>query len=230
MDRVTTIFPIFCCAGFALIFPVTSLAFEGHVELGFGHTRSKPDIENASYGIIDDSSLDKTGDAVHILFGTPITKDLMVEIAYRDFGTTLSDVDNFWLKQETQTYDLQLKYRFFNKGKISLHVAAGITNWHSKLEQQFWFTSTLDPLWRWGAKTVEKTSDYTPKIGLGLRYMITDRVSIGVQYNYYRRLGDGEKVINREKIPYGDLVGALTGHQPLKFSLETYNLTFGYRF
>lgn len=210
--------------------PGTSLGFEGHLEVGTGTTRSKPNIEYLSDGLMDDSLFDKTGDASHILLGTSIAKDLMVEIGYRDLGTTLSDVEDFLLKQETKTYDLQLKYRFFNQGKLSLHVSAGITNWHSKLEQQFWFTSTLDPLWRWGAKTVEKTSGYTPKFGLGLSYMISDRISIGVKYDYYRRLGNGEEIVDVEKIPYGDLVGALTGHQPLKFSLETYNLTLGYRF
>ena len=132
------------------------------------------------------------------------------------------------LKQESVSYDFQLKYRFFTQGRWSLDLLLGIANWHSKLKQEIWLP--VSPTSTWGAKTEEKASGFSPKLGLGIDYRVSDHLGIGVHYNYYRRLGGGEEIIDRVKLTLGDLVGASNGQDPLKFSLESYSLNLSYRF
>jgi opacity protein-like surface antigen len=132
------------------------------------------------------------------------------------------------LTQTSKAYELQLDCIFYNWGSLSLHASAGIANWHSSLEQQFWLQVT--PTFIWGDKTVERTSGYTPKIGVGLKYRLNDQMSVGLQYDYYRRLCNGKEMIDRYSLLIGDLVMAATGHEPLAFRLDTFELTFGYHF
>jgi hypothetical protein len=208
-------------------YPDSSHSFEGYIELGLAKSHSNPDINRLSNGIFTSDSLDKRGEAGHISLGTAITENLMAEISYRDFGTTLSDSDSL-MKQESVSYDLQLKYRFFTQGKWSFHGLFGIANWHSKLKQELWLQ--VNPSLISGAKTEERTLGFSPKLGVGLDYRVTDNLSIGLDYEYYRRLGDGEQMVDQDKLAYGDLVGASTGHAPLKFSQEIYSLNLAYWF
>ena len=228
MERRKATSWILLYAGLALYLPGIAQAFDGHFEIGVGSTWSNPDIDNLSDGFLQDSDFDKTGQARHLLLATPLTQDLSLALGYRDFDTTLQSRSHAALTQRSKVYELQLDYAFYQQGDLSLHAWAGVANWHSSLEQRVGVQ--LDSTLYWSDSTEERTCGYTPKIGLGLTYQLTDQLSIGAKYDYYRRLGGGSTIIDRFSLLIGDLVGAATGHEPLEFSVETLELTLGFRF
>lgn len=227
MDLHGNPLPLYLLTSLFLVFPGISQGFDGYIEIGAANSRSHANIARLSDGIYDSSSFNKDGNATHITLGATVTSHLSGEISYRDFGTTLSD-DNRYVEQESVSYDIQLKYRFFNQGRLSLHALLGIAHWHSRLRQEFWIP--LYPHFMWGDKTVNRASGFTPKAGLGLNYAVSENLSVGVQYDYYRRLGEVEEIVDRFMLLIGDLPNAFTGRDPLKFSQETYSLNLTYRF
>lgn len=228
MERYIALTLTLIYTAFVLSTPRIAQGFEGSLELGTGITRSRPNIYELSDGFFNDSNFDKTGQARHLLLTTPLTGDLSVAIGYRDFGTTLS-VDHYDTQtQRSKAYELQLDYALYKRENLSLHAWAGIANWRSSLEERS--VVQIDYTLYLGDKTVERTSGYTPKLGLGLSYQLSDRLSIGAKYDYYRKLGEGKVMIDRYKILIGDIWGAVTGHEPLEFALDTFEITIGLRF
>lgn len=224
--KASSLLPI--CIAFVFTIPGIAQGFEGSLELGAGITRSRANIYELSDGFMKDSYFDMTGQARHLLLTTPLTDDLSVAIGCRDFGTTLSDDHYDTQTQRSKAYELQLDYAFYKRENLSLHAWAGIANWRSSLEERA--VVQIDYTLYWSDKTVERTSGYTPKLGLGLSYRFTDRLSIGAKYDYYRKLGEGKVMIDRYSVLIGDFVGASTGHEPLEFSLDAFEITIGYRF
>lgn len=124
---------------------------------------------------------DKNSTMSGIFAGYQLHNNLALEAAYVDLGkaeATYLEASNKYIYQGSMTgFNLSAVGSVDLSTDLSLFAKAGVFNWHGENKGPF---STI------------KANDWSPSLGVGITYQVSDSWQARLQYEYFHHLGDND--------------------------------------
>jgi hypothetical protein len=193
-----------------------------YVNIGKGSTSENVFFQEIRNGNSTFSKLDKSGSATSLGIGCPISERIFVSIEYIDLS------ENFELlgteaDLNSKSLGASISLDLYESEKLKFAVGAGYGKWESKTQiaQARWDFSTT-PITLFFENRYHSSDGYTPYAHIDLTYFINSRLSLGIQYNYYHKIGYVEPIIDYDALFIGDIPGAIKVGDSKFSSVEAY--------
>lgn len=222
----------------ALLLPCNVWSMDSYLSISLGTTHSNPD---ANLEIPDNIPVDfplavdrnQSNNSLGLTYGTAITDNLFVEIDYSDLGKILTfDGNTEQVDVSAEALSLQLRFKWPSRNKLTMSAHVGLSFWqvcidqpvqsHLRITELNLLNNGLDPV-------AEKTSGSSLKLGLSAKYPIAERWVLGLNYDYYDKIGNPTGLVNFNELSIGNLTGALT-ILPTETSLDVLRISLDYLF
>ena len=208
-----------------------------YLDIGTGHTSGNVSSQEIRNGNSTISKLDKSGSANSLSIGCPISRRIFVSVEYIELSENYALLgDNFSFlgtetKSESKSVGTSISFDLYQSEKIKFSAGAGYGKWESKtpIVQAHWDLSST-PVTLIFENKYHSSNGYTPYAHINLFFFLDRRLSIGIQYNYYHKVGYVEPIIDFDALSIGDLPGSIKVGDSKVSSIEAYLMRLRWSF
>lgn len=189
--------------------PAPGFALDSYIDIGLGITHSNFNSNKLKDGVTGLEDFDPDGHSRNITFGFHFGENTSLSLNYSDLNDTITPESGGEMRQDSNTLGLTLGYDLFSDDHLTLTGQIGYHHWKSTYSIDIVDINVSD-------------EGYTPTIGFELVQKAAQQTLVGFQYRYYFKLGNSEKLYDREKLNRGDILGAITPESPADIELDAF--------